>query len=164
MRAEPVSCGTVAAALPRILDGTRRTDRAVARHVETCLRCQAELARYRRMLRLLHQLRDQRPDLPPGALRSVLAELETRAGQQAVRSVLGGRRGIVAGLAVAGAVGVVGAGTLLTALVRDRGRPAGGRGGGFGRGAALLIFPNGPSGFGLPGKATAAALGAAEGQ
>ncbi len=164
MRSEPVTCAGVADAMPRILDGTRRTDRAVVRHVETCLRCQAELARYRRMLRLLHQLRDQRPELAPGALGSVLAGIEVRAGQRAVRSIMGGRRGIAAGLAVAGALCAVGAGALAAHLVRGRERTARGLGARVGRPGALLTLPNGPSGFGLPGKAAAAALGAAEGQ
>ena len=64
-------CDEVAEALPRLLEGPNRADRHVVRHVESCLRCQAELARYRRMLRLLGQLRAQHPPLPPGALGSV---------------------------------------------------------------------------------------------
>ena len=40
-------CEEVTALLPAMVDGEHDADPAVALHVETCLRCQAELARYR---------------------------------------------------------------------------------------------------------------------
>jgi len=110
----------VAKALPRVLDGTRRADRPVVRHVETCLRCQAEMAKYRRMLRLLEQLRAQHPPMPPGVLGSFLATLEERAGQEAVRSALDGRR-----VVLVGGVAVVAVGTAATVVLAvGRGRSA----------------------------------------
>ena len=46
-------------------------------HVETCLRCQAELARYRRLLRALQMLRTRYLEPAPGLLAQTLASLET---------------------------------------------------------------------------------------
>jgi predicted anti-sigma-YlaC factor YlaD len=128
-RVDGVDCAAVATALPRLVDGPTRADRAVVRHVGQCLRCQAELAKYRRMLRLLHQLRDQRPPLPAGALESLLSGLEARAGARAARSSLGGRRLAVGVATVSVAVGAGVAGVVAgTAWARRRGDvPAGHR-------------------------------------
>ena len=41
--------------------GGADVDLATQTHIESCLRCQAELARYRRMLRALRPLRDALP-------------------------------------------------------------------------------------------------------
>ena len=61
-----VSCAAVAAALPGIVDGVDVADLDLRRHVETCLRCQAELAQYRKVLRALHQLRTEVLEPSPG--------------------------------------------------------------------------------------------------
>lgn len=104
-------CEEVANALPAIMDGTETADRRVIRHVDSCLRCQAELAQYRKLLRALHQLRIQQPAVPPGVVGEILAGLERAGEKRAIRSALTGRRlAYVAGLGVAvGAAGVAGA-------------------------------------------------------
>jgi hypothetical protein len=108
----------VAEALPRLLEEPGRGERQVRRHVQTCLRCQAELARYRRMQRMLGQLRSERPPLPPGAVRSALAAIEERAALEAVRAAHRARR-----LAAAGAGALV-AGATVAAVVVGRTRSA----------------------------------------
>ena len=70
-----VSCAEVALVLPSILDGVSSADEVVVRHVGSCLRCQCELARYRKLLRLLNQLRSYRVEPPPGAVTDVLGAL-----------------------------------------------------------------------------------------
>jgi hypothetical protein len=120
VRSDAQPCDEVAEALPCLLDGTQRADRSVVRHVGSCLRCQAEMAKYRGMLRLLEQLRAQHPPLPPGALGSVLAAIEERAGQEVARSALLGRR---AALVSAGALAAMGTAAAV-ALVAARGRSA----------------------------------------
>ena len=61
----------------RILPGGGRhgaaVELSVQRHIETCLRCQAELARYRRMLRGLQLLRTRYLEPTPGLLAQTLA-------------------------------------------------------------------------------------------
>jgi hypothetical protein len=105
-------CDEVAARLPTIVDGTDPPDLAVEHHVESCLRCQAELARYRRLLRTLHQLRTRYIEPAPGLLGETLALLEEAAERRAVRSILSGRR-----LAYAGAIGGTAVATAATAAV-----------------------------------------------
>jgi anti-sigma factor RsiW len=58
------SCEEVSAELPLLVDGSQRPSPSVARHLGSCLRCQAELASYRRLLRALRSLRDD-PVAPP---------------------------------------------------------------------------------------------------
>ncbi|HXY42611.1 MAG TPA: hypothetical protein VEH29_00330, partial [Acidimicrobiales bacterium] len=45
-----VSCAEVASDLPRILDDGLPAAAPLVAHVETCLACQAEVARYRRLV------------------------------------------------------------------------------------------------------------------
>jgi hypothetical protein len=47
-------CEDVSEALPEIVDGAATADLALRRHVDSCLRCQAELAQYRKLLRTMH--------------------------------------------------------------------------------------------------------------
>lgn len=100
-------CEDVATALPSILDGGRRASSDCIGHVETCLACQAELARYRKLLRLMQDLRSERVNPPPGLLADVIGALESAAERGAVRSALSGRR-IAYGAAVAGTITAAG--------------------------------------------------------
>ncbi len=93
-------CDDVALLLPEAVDGEAPVALPVQRHVESCLRCQAELARYRRMLRGLQLLRTQYLEPAPGVLSQTLAAIGEASEQRAIRSVLSGRR-----LAYVGAVG-----------------------------------------------------------
>jgi len=158
--AEALSCDDVAAALPRLLDSGlgahRRTDRQIVSHVETCLRCQAELARYRRLLRLLNQLRAYRPPVPPGGVAAVLAAIEEASAKGAIRSALSGRRAALVG-AVAATVAVVST-TVVVATARLRGgrrmtapQPAG-------------VNPGGILGLPLRGGGSMTTASASEGQ
>ena len=67
-------CDEVTALLPALVDGDD-ADPQVALHIETCLRCQAELARYRRLLRTLALLRTRYAEPTPGLLGETLAAL-----------------------------------------------------------------------------------------
>jgi anti-sigma factor RsiW len=96
-RSERVSCAEIALVLPSILDGGSCADEVVVAHVGACLRCQAELARYRKLLRLLNQLRTYRVEPPAGAVAEVLGALEEAAQRRVIRSVLTGRRLVYVG-------------------------------------------------------------------
>jgi len=118
-------CDEVARILPEAVDSGAAVELSVQRHIETCLRCQAELARYRKMLRGLQLLRTRYLEPAPGLLAQTLAALEEAGERQAVRSILSGRR-----LAYASAIGgaAVAAGTAATVMIvarsRRRGAPA----------------------------------------
>ena len=109
-KVSPLACDEVRAELPAVLDREGSAQAGLVEHVEYCLSCQAELARYRRLVRLLHQLRSSEATLAPGVVSDVLAAIEQAASRRAVRSVLTGRR-----LAYASAV-VVGVGVAIFVL------------------------------------------------
>jgi len=112
-------CDDVAALLPGAVESGAMVELSVQRHIETCLRCQAELARYRKMLRGLQLLRTRYLEPTPGLLAQTLTAIEVAGERQAVRSILSGRR-----LAYAGAIGgaAVAAGAAATAVIVHRAR------------------------------------------
>jgi hypothetical protein len=121
-----IDCDEVASALPQIVDGSGHADRAVLTHVESCLRCQAELVQYRKLLRALHNLRTEVLEPAPGTLSGILANLEAAGERGAIRSLLTGRRaaylgGIAVATAAAGAAGAL----VLAHRSRERMRLAG---------------------------------------
>jgi hypothetical protein len=95
-----MQCDDVAALLPAAVENGTAVEGSVQRHIESCLRCQAELARYRRMLRGLQLLRTRFLEPSPGLLAQTLAAIEEAGERQAVHSILSGRR-----LAYVGAIG-----------------------------------------------------------
>jgi hypothetical protein len=100
----------VAERLADVAEGSVLLDARARHHVETCLRCQAELVQYRKLLRSLHALRTDVLEPSPGLLSDVLANLEAAGERRALRSLVNGRRvAYVGGLAAATAAGVGGA-------------------------------------------------------
>lgn len=116
-------CDDVALLLPEAVDGDTPVALPVQRHVESCLRCQAELARYRRMLRGLQLLRTQYLEPAPGVLSQTLAALGEASERHAIRSLLSGKRLAYVG-AVGGALAAAGATTAAVLLARARARRA----------------------------------------
>src|SRR5207253_5281793 len=107
-----LSCADVAELMPGIVDGSASADLATRRHVEGCLRCQAELVQHRRLLKTLHHLRTEVLEPAPGLLTEILASIEAAGERGAVRSLVRGRRaaylgGIAAATAAAGAAGAI---------------------------------------------------------
>jgi hypothetical protein len=117
----PTQCEEIAALLPQVVDSAEPVDLPVRRHVESCLRCQAELARYRRMLRGLQLLRTQYLEPAPGLLAATLAGITAAGERRAVASVLTKKRLAYAG-AVAGAVAAAGTTTVAVVVARARRR------------------------------------------
>jgi hypothetical protein len=110
-----VQCDDVADLLPAAIDGGPLLDRAARRHVESCLRCQADLVQYRKLLRALHNLRTEILEPAPGLLPEILATLEAAGERHALRSMLTGRRlAYAGGIAAATAAGAAGALLLAT--------------------------------------------------
>jgi hypothetical protein len=70
-----VRCEDVALILPRAVDVGEPVDEAVQNHVNSCLTCQAELARYHKLLKALRTLRTQLVVPAPGTLAMTLAAL-----------------------------------------------------------------------------------------
>jgi anti-sigma factor RsiW len=95
--------------LAGVIDGSAVLDRRTSRHVESCLRCQAELAQYRRLLRSLRQLRDEPVSVPRDLSALIAARLDGTAPTSPWT-----RRVAYAGALAATAAGAAGAIALLS--------------------------------------------------
>jgi hypothetical protein len=111
-----LTCAEVADVLPALVDGPvgRRVDRRVTRHLDQCLRCQAEISGYRRLLKALHALRTEVLEPPNGAITGVLASIAADAERRAGRALLRGHTAVyLGGVAVAAAAAGAGAAVVL---------------------------------------------------
>jgi hypothetical protein len=105
-----MQCDELANQLAEVADGTMLLGRIERRHVERCLRCQAELVQYRRLLKAMRTLRTEVLEPAPGLLADVLATIEETGERHAIRSLIRGRKAAyVGGIAVAGAGAAAGA-------------------------------------------------------
>jgi hypothetical protein len=103
-------CEDMAAELSAAADGSTLLGGDQRRHVERCLRCQAELVQYRKLLRAMRTMRTEVLDPAPGMLADILANVSEAGERRAVRSLIAGRRGAyLGGLAAATAAGAAGA-------------------------------------------------------
>ena len=106
-------CEEVADKLALVVDNSGSASRTLLAHLDECLSCQAELSRYRRLLRLLAELQNESERLPDGMLSSIVGQIARAAERRALRNLLANRRGqFVVGI-VAAAVSV-----FVTLLVR----------------------------------------------
>ena len=116
-----MQCADLTEALAAMAEGEATLGRAERRHVERCLRCQAEIVQYRRLLRTMRSLRTDVLEPAPGLLADILASLEEAGERHAVRSLLSGRRiAYLGGLAAATAAGAAGAIVFATRTRRAR--------------------------------------------
>jgi hypothetical protein len=105
MRCEELSDDLAAAA-----DGSGLLGRNERRHVERCLRCQAELVQYRKVLRAMRTMRTEVIEPSPGLLAEVLASIGAAGERRAIRSMISGHKAAyLGGLAAATAAGAAGA-------------------------------------------------------
>lgn len=120
-RARPLdaSCEALADVLPGVVDGTSSLDRGDRRHVERCLRCQAELAQYRKLLRAMQGLRAVTATEPSGLVTDVIAHIEAAGERRAVRAALTGRKVAYLG-GIAAAATAAGAGAAIVLVTRGR--------------------------------------------
>jgi hypothetical protein len=104
-----VRCELVSDLLPGLVDGSTVATRLTRAHLGRCLRCQAELAQYRRVRRAARSLHTERWAGPADLLEAVLAGLERASDRTAARTrrlgvYLGGVAATAAGAAAAGAI------------------------------------------------------------
>jgi anti-sigma factor RsiW len=105
-----MQCEQVSELLPNIVEDGVEASAEVRAHIESCLRCQAEVAHYKKLLRSLHALRVEVLEPAPGMLAAILARLEAAGERSAVRSILTSKKTAYAsGVAVATTAGVIGA-------------------------------------------------------
>ena len=88
-----LSCEAVSEELPLVVDGSRRPSPAMDEHLRTCVACQAELAGYRRLLRVLRSIKGDPVLLPaPELVGSMLSVLRQHPSWRPKRSERLGRR------------------------------------------------------------------------
>ena len=116
-------CEQISDSLPQAVDEADGLGPAERAHVETCLRCQAELVQYRKLLRAMHTLRTDVVEPAPGVLAELLASVGEVGEHQAIRSLINRRRVAYAGgIVAATAAGVTGA--VVIAIRSRRSGPA----------------------------------------
>ena len=126
MRSEVSACDEVSARLSDVAEGVASLDAASRAHVDRCLRCQAELVQYRKLLRALHALRVQVIEPAPGLLPDILAAIEEAGERRALRELLDGHRvAYLGGLAAAATAAGVGGALVIANRSRRRLRLAG---------------------------------------
>ena len=79
-------CERVRDLVPGLVDGSSVANRLTRAHVNRCLRCQAELAQYRRLRRTARSLEQERWVPPADLLDAVLAGLERAGDRTAART------------------------------------------------------------------------------
>ena len=106
-----ITCDAIADDLAGVADGSVTLEWAERKHVEGCLRCQADLVQYRKVLRAMRAMRTEVLEPAPGLLSDIFAHLGEAGERQAIRSMLTGRRvaylGGVAAVTAAGAAGAL---------------------------------------------------------
>jgi hypothetical protein len=121
MPSEPLRCDEVSALLSDAADGSGILDAPARHHVDRCLRCQAELVQYRKLLRALHALRVQVLEPAPGLLPDILAAIEEAGERRALRELLDGRKvAYLGGLAAAATAAGVGGALVMASRSRRR--------------------------------------------
>lgn len=114
------ACREAEAAIVSIAAGDAEVDGSAHRHVAVCLRCQAEVTAYRRVMAVMRAMRADRLAAPPGALDGVLERVrEGPAGGGGTNDAAGPagsfewtppwavRAAYVGGLTAAGAAGIL---------------------------------------------------------
>ena len=112
-------CGAYSEELTASLDSATELSRSATRHIESCLRCQADLVQYRKVLRALRSMRTDYLEPAPGLLPDILASLEEAGERHAIRAALHDRRVAYIG-GIAAAATAAGAGALVIATRRSR--------------------------------------------
>lgn len=103
-------CDDLTEQLAAAADGSRLLGRHERRHVEQCLRCQAEMVQYRKVLRAMRTMRTDVLEPAPGLVADILANIQEAGERRAIRSMIAGHRAAyLGGLAAATAAGAAGA-------------------------------------------------------
>jgi hypothetical protein len=107
-------CERIAELLPVMVDDPQVIGSEDRVHVDRCLRCQAELARYRRIRRTMASMRAEPIPVDPSVLAGVLEGLDSATERREHQRTVGRRAASFMGLAAATAAGVGGVLVLAT--------------------------------------------------
>jgi len=119
-----VQCETISLQLAEIADGLNQLSSDAERHVDACLRCQAELAQYRKLLRALTSLRGQFLVPDDRLLEDILAVLRPPATVHRLHG-RNRRAAYIGGIAAAATASAAGALVIAAKLANQRQSMAG---------------------------------------
>ncbi len=108
-------CAVVRMRLPGV-ESVDELGPRLSSHVETCLTCQAEAARYRTLRRHLGALASETIEAPDTLVSAVAAQIQHPAAEDRRGTMV--RRAAIAASAAAGAVAAAGAGTIIVIGLR----------------------------------------------
>lgn len=113
-----MTCETFSLELAEVADGQECLNPAAAQHFQTCLRCQAELAQYKKLLRALASLRGQLLPADEQLVEDIIEALRPPGTVHRLHRMTGGNRkaAYIGGIAAAATAGAAGAIVLATRL------------------------------------------------
>ncbi|MEL7157827.1 MAG: hypothetical protein AAFN30_14665 [Actinomycetota bacterium] len=117
-----MQCDTVSLQLAEVADGGNELTADVEAHVNACLRCQAELAQYRKLLRALTSLRGHYLAPDDQLLDDILAALRPPASVHRLHRLhhRNRRAAYIGGIAAAATAGAAGAIVIAARLANGR--------------------------------------------
>ena len=113
-------CEAYAPVLAEVATGDAVLDRGGRRHVEHCLRCQAEVVQYRKLLRALQAMRAEVIESAPGLLPELLNAVGEAAEHRAMRGALSGRKAAYLGGIAAATAAAAGGAIVIASRSRKR--------------------------------------------
>lgn len=114
-----MQCESISLQLAEIADGLNELPPAAERHVDACLRCQAELAQYRKLLRALTGLRGQLELPDERLLEDILEALRPPATVHRLHR-RNRRAAYIGGIAAAATAGAAGAIVIAARMANNR--------------------------------------------
>ncbi|MEM7276327.1 MAG: hypothetical protein AAF547_24850 [Actinomycetota bacterium] len=118
-------CDTISIQLAEVVDGESVLAPDAARHVERCLRCQAELAQYRKLLRALTTLRSDFAHVDDLLLEEILDSIRPVAPVHRLHRLnYRNRKVAIGGIAAAAATGAAAGAIVIASKLATRQRLA----------------------------------------
>lgn len=117
---EPVKCSEQSLALAEAVDSAGVLGPAAASHVNTCLRCQAELAQYRKLRRAMGSMTADLMVYDSLQVEDLLETLRPLATVHKIHGSTSRRKAYIGGIAAAATAGAAGAIVFASRLSRQR--------------------------------------------
>lgn len=113
-----MNCHAFSLELAEVADGEECLNPAATQHFQTCLRCQAELAQYKKLLRALSSLRNQMLPADEQLVEELIEALRAPGTVHRLHRMTSGNRkaAYIGGIAAAATAGAAGAIVLATRL------------------------------------------------
>ncbi len=108
-------CEEVAVAVSESIEAEMPMPKPAARHVDRCLRCQAEQAQYKKVFRSMNSLRSAQIDPGPNMLSEILDFVQNQGSRNFILTALDRHRVVYVAAATATAAAATAAGAIVIA-------------------------------------------------